>query len=90
MVSVPAKALELFMISLVTKAAKEAKDRNSKRVTASHLKQAVVKDEVLDFLADIIAKVPDNAGGRKHDDDGSDHNEGRRKRGGRRPKDDSD
>ncbi|EAW14300.1 negative cofactor 2 transcription regulator complex subunit BUR6 [Aspergillus clavatus NRRL 1] len=86
------KALELFMISLVTKAAKEARDRNSKRVTASHLKQAVVKDEVLDFLADIIAKVPDQpAGGRKHEDDGSDQNEQpKRKRGGRRPKDDSD
>ncbi|KAJ5160914.1 DNA polymerase epsilon subunit C [Penicillium canariense] len=53
------KALELFMISLVTKAAQEAKDRNSKRVTATHLKHAVAKDEVLDFLADIIAKVPD-------------------------------
>jgi histone H3/H4 len=86
------KALELFMISLVTKAAKEARDRNSKRVTASHLKQAVVKDEVLDFLADIIAKVPDQpTGGRKHDDDGSDPSEQpKRKRGGRRPKDDSD
>lgn len=80
------------MISLVTKAAKEARDRNSKRVTATHLKQAVVKDEVLDFLADIIAKVPDQpAGGRKHDDDGGDQNEQpKRKRGGRRPKDDSD
>ncbi|KAL4875081.1 histone-fold-containing protein [Aspergillus karnatakaensis] len=85
------KALELFMISLVTKAAKEAKDRNSKRVTASHLKQAVAKDEVLDFLADIIAKVPDQPAGRKHDDDGSDQNDQpKRKRGGRRPKDDSD
>lgn len=85
-----AKALELFMISLVTKAAQEAKDRNSKRVTASHLKQAVAKDEVLDFLADIIAKVPDQPASRKHEDDGSDQNEGRRKRGGRRPKDESD
>ncbi|KAE8356389.1 histone-fold-containing protein [Aspergillus coremiiformis] len=85
------KALELFMISLVTKAAKEAKDRNSKRVTASHLKHAVAKDEVLDFLADIIAKVPDQPAGRKHDDDGSDQNDQpKRKRGGRRPKDDSD
>ncbi|KAJ5195568.1 uncharacterized protein N7498_009006 [Penicillium cinerascens] len=84
------KALELFMISLVTKAAHEAKDRNSKRVTASHLKHAVAKDEVLDFLADIIAKVPDQPAGRKHEDDGSDQNEGRRKRGGRRPKEESD
>ena len=85
-----AKALELFMISLVTKAAHEAKDRNSKRVTASHLKHAVAKDEVLDFLADIIAKVPDQPASRKHEDDGSDQNEGRRKRGGRRPKEESD
>ncbi|KAJ5102516.1 hypothetical protein N7532_003045 [Penicillium argentinense] len=89
--STTAKALELFMISLVTKAAQEAKDRNSKRVTASHLKHAVAKDEVLDFLADIIAKVPDQPAGRKHEDgDGSDQNEGRRKRGGRKPKEESD
>jgi hypothetical protein len=86
----PAKALELFMISLVTKAAHEAKDRNSKRVTAAHLKQAVAKDEVLDFLADIIAKVPDHMS-KKNDDDGSDHNESKRKSGGRRKKEaDSD
>ena len=80
------------MISLVTKAAKEAKDRSSKRVTAVHLEQAVAKDEVLDFLADIIAKVPDHpAGGKKNEDDGSDHNnESKRKRGGRRPKEESD
>ncbi|KAL5361438.1 histone-fold-containing protein [Aspergillus floccosus] len=85
------KALELFMISLVTKAAKEAKDRNSKRVTASHLKQAVAKDDVLDFLADIIAKVPDQPTSRKHEDDGSDQNDQpKRKRGGRRPKDESE
>ncbi|KAJ5627276.1 hypothetical protein N7528_004703 [Penicillium herquei] len=84
------KALELFMISLVTKAAQEARDRNSKRVTAAHLKHAVAKDDVLDFLADIIAKVPDQPAGRKHEDDGSDQNEGRRKRGGRRPKEESD
>lgn len=88
--TVTAKALELFMISLVSKASQEAKDRNSKRITASHLKHAVSKDEVLDFLADIIAKVPDQAPGRKHDDDGSDHQEGRRKRGGRRPKEESE
>lgn len=88
-----AKALELFMISLVTKAAQEARDRNSKRVTAAHLKQAVAKDEVLDFLADICAKVPDHSA-RKNDEDGSDNNanEGKRRSGaGRRKKDiDSD
>ena len=54
-----AKALELFMIALVTKAAAEAKDRSSKRVTAAHLKQAVIKDQTFDFLQEIIEKVPD-------------------------------
>ncbi len=54
-----AKALELFMISVVTKAANEAKAKSSKRVTAAHLKAAVQKDEQLDFLAEIISKVPD-------------------------------
>lgn len=47
------------MITLVTKAASEARDRSSKRVTAAHLKQAVIKDEKLDFLQEIIEKVPD-------------------------------
>ena len=47
------------MISVVTKAATEARAKSSKRVTAAHLKGAVEKDEQLDFLAEIIAKVPD-------------------------------
>lgn len=47
------------MIALVSKAAAEAKDRSSKRVTAAHLKQAVIKDQTFDFLQEIIEKVPD-------------------------------
>ncbi len=47
------------MIALVTKAAAEAKDRSSKRVTAAHIKQAVIKDQTFDFLQEIIEKVPD-------------------------------
>lgn len=57
-----AKALELFMVSLVTKAAAEARARASRRVTAAHLKQAIAGDDVLDFLADIIERVPDAPG----------------------------
>lgn len=56
---VVSKALELFMISLVTRAAAEAKARNSKRVGAVHLKQAIVKNEQFDFLDDIVSKVAD-------------------------------
>lgn len=47
------------MISLVTKAAAEAKGRSSKRVTPAHLKQVVVGNEQFDFLAEIVAKVQD-------------------------------
>lgn len=81
-----AKALELFMISLVTKAASEARSRSSKRVTAAHLKQAVAKDEVLDFLAEIIAKVPDAPAPSEKVDEGSDATEGKKRRGGTRKK----
>lgn len=74
-----AKALELFMISVVTKAANEAKAKSSKRVTAAHLKQAVMKDEQLDFLADIISKVPD-APAPKKDESSEEAVEGKRKK----------
>jgi hypothetical protein len=47
------------MISLVTKAATEAKARNSKRVGSIHLKQAIMKNEQFDFLNDIVSKVAD-------------------------------
>ncbi|MCJ1364646.1 hypothetical protein MMC16_003761 [Acarospora aff. strigata] len=80
------KALELFMISLVTKAASEAKSRSSKRVTAAHLKQAVAKDEVLDFLAEIIAKVPDAPAPSEKVEEGSDAAEGKKRRGVARKK----
>jgi hypothetical protein len=47
------------MISLVTKAAAEAKSRNSKRVSSIHLKQAITKTDRFDFLSEIVAKVAD-------------------------------
>ncbi|KAF1830905.1 DNA polymerase epsilon subunit C [Decorospora gaudefroyi] len=56
---VVSKALELFMISLVTKAAAEAKSRSSKRVASIHLKQAIAKTDRFDFLNEIVAKVAD-------------------------------
>lgn len=54
-----AKALELFMISLCTRAAAEARTRSSKRVTASHIKAAIGTSDVFDFLKEIVEKVPD-------------------------------
>lgn len=78
-----AKALELFMISLVTKSADLARNGNSKRVTAQHLKKAIEADEQFDFLNDIISKVvegPEAGGKRVKDDDDSDDEEEKKPR----------
>jgi hypothetical protein len=84
---VVSKALELFMISLVTKAAAEAKARSSKRVTAAHLKQAVQKDVQFDFLSEIVSKVADApAAADKHDGDPMDVDGGKKRKGAGRKK----
>lgn len=54
------KALELFMIHVVTKSADIAREKNSKRVTAHMLKQVIENDGQYDFLADIAAKIGDD------------------------------
>ncbi len=86
-----AKALELFMISLVTKSADLARAGNSKRVTAVHLKKTIEGDEQFDFLNDIVAKVADqpDAGqekgkGRKKEESESGEDEKPKKKGRRK------
>jgi hypothetical protein len=75
------------MISLVTKAAAQARLKNAKKVTAAHLKQVVEADEQFDFLNDIIAKVPDAVTATKKEEDSDGPSEGKKKRGaGRRKK----
>jgi len=81
---VVSKALELFMISLVTRAAAEAKARNSKRVGAVHLKQAIMKNEQFDFLNDIVSKVADAP--EKADADSMDPDSKKKKTPGRKKK----
>lgn len=83
-----AKALELFMISLVTKAAQEAKSRNSKRVGAIHLKQAITKNQNFDFLNDIVSKVADAP--EKSESDAMDEGKKKKAPRGRRKKADDD
>lgn len=51
------KALELFMLQIVEKSAEVAKEKNSKRITAPMLKQAVESTTEWDFLQEIVAKV---------------------------------
>ncbi|KAF4471654.1 dna polymerase epsilon subunit c [Fusarium albosuccineum] len=59
------KALELFMIQLVSKSADVAKEKGSKRVTAPMLKQVVETDEQWDFLRDIVSRVENEKEGSK-------------------------
>ncbi|KAK4199063.1 putative DNA polymerase epsilon subunit C [Triangularia verruculosa] len=51
------KALELFMVQMVTKSADLAREKNSKRVSAQMLKQVVEADEQWDFLREIVSRV---------------------------------
>lgn len=51
------KALEMFMVALVTKSADVARERNSKRVSAQMLKQVVESDDQWDFLRDIVSRI---------------------------------
>lgn len=92
----PAKALELFMIALVSKGAAEAKANRSKRVTAQHLKAALMKDGQYDFLTDICESVPDEGSkkGRakseaKSEDSEDDIAPKKKSKGGRKRKADS-
>ena len=93
-----AKALELFMISLVTKAATQARECGSKRVLATHLKQAILADDQFDYLSEIVSKIADapskNADKQEDSDDAMDGGAPpKRKRaagGGRKKRKDSD
>ncbi|KAK2066581.1 hypothetical protein P8C59_000386 [Phyllachora maydis] len=51
------KALEMFMIAMVTKSAEVAREKSSKRVSAQMLKQVVESDDQWDFLREIVGKV---------------------------------
>lgn len=60
---VVSRALELFMIKLISASAEEAKGgaagKGPKRVLAQHMKKAAKADGTFDFLEGIMDKVPD-------------------------------
>ncbi|KAI0914425.1 hypothetical protein F4824DRAFT_65594 [Ustulina deusta] len=90
------KALELFMVQLVHKSAEVAKEKNSKRITAPMLKQAIDSTNEWDFLREIVAKVTEEKEGAKSsgrpkaesdsDDDGDAGEVKKKGRGGRKKK----
>lgn len=82
--TVVSRALELFMIKLISAAAHEARGpavvgasagKGPKRVLAQHLKRAVYADDKLDFLQEIVSKVPDAPSKAKKEAAGSDSDE---------------
>ena len=66
---VVSRALELFMIKLITASAEQARGpaqpggggagKGPKKILAQHVKKAIVAEDTFDFLSEIIAKVPD-------------------------------
>ncbi|MBA7492096.1 hypothetical protein ES702_02645 [subsurface metagenome] len=65
---VVSRALELFMIKLITASAAQARggtaagaasSKGPRRILAQHMKRAIATDDTFDFLADILSKVPD-------------------------------
>lgn len=86
------KALEMFMIQLVTKSAEVAREKNSKRVTAAMLKTVVEADDQWDFLRDIVSKVEHDKEGSKskapkaESSDTEDDAEPKKRKGGRKKK----
>ncbi|ODQ67922.1 DNA polymerase epsilon subunit C [Nadsonia fulvescens var. elongata DSM 6958] len=77
---VVAKALELFMISLIEESCNQARNTNSKRVAPAHLKQAVMNTDQFDFLQEVVDKYPNPIANDSEDTETT----GRRK--GRKPK----
>lgn len=93
------KALELFMISLVSSSAEIAKEKGQKRVTAQHLKSVVLGNDQFDFLSEIVNKISEaqeGAGGEtkkrkgeaKADTDSSEEEKKPKKGRGRKKKSD--
>ncbi|KAK8027597.1 hypothetical protein PG991_004653 [Apiospora marii] len=90
------KALELFMVQIVTKSADVAKERNSKRISAQMLKQAIDSNNEWDFLRDIVSKVSEKedtsrAGKAKAETESEEEVEPqpKKRRGGRKKKSES-
>ncbi|KAI5276587.1 histone-fold-containing protein [Aureobasidium subglaciale] len=80
---VMAKALELFMIRLISASAGVAKQRGSKRVLSQHMKSAVMQDEQFDNLRDIVGRVPDAPAKGGNGDDSEDEESAPKKGAGR-------
>lgn len=96
--TVVSRALELFMIKLISAAANQARGpaqagvtKAPRRVLAQHLKKAIVADEKFDFLGEIVQKVGDApTKGKKDNGDEQDSEDTKPKKRGKKRKDSGD
>lgn len=97
---VVSRALELFMIKLITASAENAGGtgpagatataaKGPRRVLAQHMKRAVQADDTFDFLADIMGRVPD-APSKAKKEANSDSEDAKPKKRGKKRKDSTD
>ncbi len=54
-----AKALEIFVESLLTKSLQQTQARSAKTMSTSHIKQCIQSESTFDFLKDLVENVPD-------------------------------
>ncbi|XP_076316765.1 uncharacterized protein LOC143229007 isoform X4 [Tachypleus tridentatus] len=54
-----ARALELFVESLIKRTSDITRSRNAKTLTTSHLKACIMADSQLHFLKDLVVSIPD-------------------------------
>ena len=84
------KALELFMVQLVSKSAEIAREKGSKKVSAHMLKQVVETDDQWDFLREIVSRIEaEREGGKarvKAESDTEEDEPKKKGRGGRKKK----
>ena len=70
------------MIQLVQKGVSEARSKGGKKVSAAHLKNAIVADKQFDFLGEICEKVSDQQPGAKGEGDSDDGGDTKSEAGG--------
>lgn len=53
------KCVEMFLVSILEHTGEVTKERKAKTMSTSHLKECINKENMFDFLKDVVATVPD-------------------------------
>ncbi|KAG8896271.1 hypothetical protein FRB99_008966 [Tulasnella sp. 403] len=80
------KSLELFMATIVDEMSKVTIERGAKRVEVWHLKAAIERTEMLDFLKEIVEAIQDPYANGMDESAAANATDGKKKRGPRKKK----